>query len=225
MLSCHIGTRSGTLTSPDVRDLPGHDLELDLSPHLRWLGGTCNTTTRSFSTTCVPCSFYLDTAAHSCSDITLLPERDATGTKGFYRPIIFPNEFWHLRSQYIEINETTPVLPIQITFQPMSYWKFQIFATMTASFKEAAKQQGGASVSEMDEIKRMLVETNPYFLALTGLVSLLHVLYVSGCFQSRECFHLIRSHSMPDLSSLRSARMLLIGERKRRWLVCRFGEF
>ncbi|KAK7696037.1 hypothetical protein QCA50_000678 [Cerrena zonata] len=116
--------------------------------------------------------------------ITLLPERDETGTKGFYRPIIFPNEFWHLRSQYIEINETTPVLPIQITFQPMTYWKFQIFATMTASFKEAAKQQGAASVSEMDEIKRMLVETNPYFLALTGLVSLLHVLFEFLAFSS-----------------------------------------
>lgn len=46
---------------------------------------------------------------------------------------------------------------------------------MTYSFQEAAKQQGGASMAEFDEIKRMLVETNPYFLALTGLVSLLHV--------------------------------------------------
>lgn len=225
MLSCHIGTRSGTLNSPDVRDLPGHDLEHDYSPHLGWLSSPSDTTTCSCSTTCVPCSLYLGTLAYPCSDITLLPERDETGTKGFYRPIIFPNEFWHLRSQYIEINETTPVLPIQITFQPMTYWKFQIFATMTASFKEAAKQQGAASVSEMDEIKRMLVETNPYFLALTGLVSLLHVLYVLGCFQSRERFHLIRCHSIPDLSSLRSVRMLLIGERKRKWLGSPCGEF
>ena len=117
-------------------------------------------------------------APYSCSVITLIPERDSTGTKGYYRPIIFPNEFWHLRSQYVEVNETTPVLPLQITFQPMSYWKFQIFATMTASFQEAAKQQGGAGTAEIDEIKRMLVETNPYFLLLTATVSVLHVVYV-----------------------------------------------
>lgn len=109
------------------------------------------------------------------SVIALLPERDETGTKGYYRPIIFPNDFWHLRTQYIEINTTTPTLPLQVTFQPMSYWKFQLFATMTHSFAEAAKQQGAAGGGELDEIKRMLVETNPWFLGLTALVSVLHV--------------------------------------------------
>ncbi|KAJ3559212.1 hypothetical protein NM688_g478 [Phlebia brevispora] len=113
--------------------------------------------------------------------VALLPERDATGTTGFYRPIIFPNDFWHLRSQYTEINTTTPTLPLQITFQPMTYWKFQLFATMTASFAEAAKQQGSA---ELDEVKRMLVETNPWFLGLTGLVSVLHVVFEFLAFSS-----------------------------------------
>ena len=73
------------------------------------------------------------------------------------------------------INETTPTLPLQITFQPMSFMKFQIFASMTHGFKEAAKQQGQSSSAELDEIKRMLLETNPWFLGLTGLVSILHV--------------------------------------------------
>ncbi|KAI0796854.1 cleft lip and palate associated transmembrane protein [Abortiporus biennis] len=115
--------------------------------------------------------------------IHLLPDRDQTGTKGFYQPIVFPNDFWHLRSQYIEINTTTPTLPLQITFQPMSYMKFQIFSTMTYSFQEASKQQG-VSMGQFDEIKRMLVETNPYFLALTGIVSLLHVLFEFLAFSS-----------------------------------------
>jgi len=46
---------------------------------------------------------------------------------------------------------------------------------MTHGFKEAAKQQGQASGAELDEIKRMLIETNPWFLGLTALVSILHV--------------------------------------------------
>jgi hypothetical protein len=108
--------------------------------------------------------------------VHLLPGlRDETGMDGYYNPIIFPNEFWHLRSQYIEINDTTPIVPLQVVFQPMSYFKFQVFASMTFGFQEAVKQQGGGSSAEIDEIKRMLIETNPWFLGLTGIVSVLHV--------------------------------------------------
>ncbi|KAG6841830.1 hypothetical protein C0991_006237 [Blastosporella zonata] len=114
--------------------------------------------------------------------VHLTPERDATVTQGFYKPIIFPNEFWHLREHYIELNSTTPSLPLQVVFQPMSYFKFQIFASMTNGFNEAAKQQGTGA--ELDELKRMLIETNPWFLALTGFVSLLHVLFEMLAFKS-----------------------------------------
>ncbi|PCH41488.1 cleft lip and palate associated transmembrane protein [Wolfiporia cocos MD-104 SS10] len=116
--------------------------------------------------------------------VYLYPERDPTGTTAFYKPIVFPNDFWLLRSQFIEINTTTPRLPLQVTFQPMSYWKFQTFSTMTAGFDEAAKQQGGPGASELDEIKRMLVETNPWFLGLTGLVSVLHMVFEMLAFSS-----------------------------------------
>lgn len=117
------------------------------------------------------------------TDVHLVPEkRDETGTKAYYNPIIFPNEFWHLKSQYVEINATTPTLPLQVVFQPMSYFKFQVFASMTFGFQEAAKQQGGSSTAELDEMKRMLIETNPWFLALTGAVSVLHVVSVGQVF-------------------------------------------
>ena len=53
-----------------------------------------------------------------------------------------------------------------------------MFASMTHGFNEAAKQQGSGAGAELDEIKRMLVETNPYFLGLTALVSILHMVYV-----------------------------------------------
>lgn len=49
---------------------------------------------------------------------------------------------------------------------------------MTHGFNEAAKQQGQGANTEIDEIKRMLLETNPWFLCLTALVSVLHVVYV-----------------------------------------------
>ncbi|KAI0921653.1 hypothetical protein AcW1_004436 [Taiwanofungus camphoratus] len=115
--------------------------------------------------------------------VELLPERDQAGRLGFYKPIIFPNDFWHLRSQYTEINTTTTNLPLQITFQPMSYWKFQLFSSLIQGFDDAAKQQGGSG-AELDEIKRMFVETNPWFLGLTGLVSVLHMVFEMLAFSS-----------------------------------------
>ena len=109
--------------------------------------------------------------------VSLVPNaRDDTGQYGYYYPVVFPNEFWHLRSHLIELNETTTKLPLQVTYQALSYMKFQLFATLTAGFDQAAKQQGGASGAELDEIKRVLLETNPWYLGLTGLVSVLHVL-------------------------------------------------
>ena len=120
------------------------------------------------------------------TDVNLIPgQRDETGTKGYYNPIVFSNEFWHLRSQYIEINDTTPTVPLQVVFRPMSYFKFQMFASMSFGFQEAAKQQGGGSAAEFDEVKRMLVETNPWFLGLTGVVSVLHVVSVDQVFVLR----------------------------------------
>lgn len=98
---------------------------------------------------------------------------DSTRTMGTFYPIVFPNEFWQLRSQFVEINSTVARQPLQITLHPMSFMKFQLYATMAVGFRDAAKQQGTGA--ELDEMKRMLTETNPYLLALTGVVTILHM--------------------------------------------------
>jgi len=107
---------------------------------------------------------------------------DSTRTMAAFYPIIFPNEFWQLRSQFVEINSTTAHQPLQITLHPMSFMTFQLYATMTAGFRDAAKQQGTGA--EVDEIKRMLTETNPYFLALTGIVMILHTVFEMLAFKN-----------------------------------------
>jgi hypothetical protein len=53
--------------------------------------------------------------------------------------------------------------------------KFNLYASMDESFRTAAENPalGGAGVSEFDEVKRVFLETNPFLLALTGLVTVL----------------------------------------------------
>jgi len=55
---------------------------------------------------------------------------------------------------------------------------------MSHGFDEAIKQQGGGTGAELDEVKRMLLDTNPWFLALTGLVSILHMVFEMLAFKS-----------------------------------------
>jgi hypothetical protein len=65
-------------------------------------------------------------------------------------------------------------LPLRVDFKPISQNKFQIFGSLDASFREAAKSGSGG---EMDEIKRMLIETNPILLITTILVTILHMVF------------------------------------------------
>lgn len=102
--------------------------------------------------------------------------------KNTYFPPIFPNDFWLLKENMVPINQTTPQLPLHVTYNALSGMKFQIFATLTVSFEQASQQQG--SGAELDAVKRMLTETNPVLLITTLIVSVLHMLFEFLAFSS-----------------------------------------
>ncbi|CAE6527598.1 unnamed protein product [Rhizoctonia solani] len=93
--------------------------------------------------------------------------------KPYYNAILFPNDFWLLKNSMNPINSTTPTLPLHVSFYPLSYMKFTVYASMTDSFDK----QPASSAAEIDELKRMLTETNPILLITTVVVSLLHGLF------------------------------------------------
>ena len=98
--------------------------------------------------------------------------------KQAYFPILFPNTFWDLSSQLQPVNTTTPVLPLRVEFKPSGYFKFQLQSTMDEAFtKQSAAMGGASSGGELDEIKRILIETNPVLLITTVVVSVLHMLF------------------------------------------------
>ncbi|OBZ83778.1 Cleft lip and palate transmembrane protein 1 [Choanephora cucurbitarum] len=111
--------------------------------------------------------------------------RTPNGKQGFYRPILYPNDFWALQQNAFPVNETVQTLPLLIRLEPISMWKFNIYSTLDESMKQQANSpMGGMTSSDLDEVKRMFMETNPVLLGTTIIVSLLHSLFEMLAFKN-----------------------------------------
>ncbi|ODQ68100.1 cleft lip and palate transmembrane 1, partial [Nadsonia fulvescens var. elongata DSM 6958] len=96
-------------------------------------------------------------------------------TAGFYHPVIFHNEFWNLKKDYMPVKDLTKI-GLNLAISTTSFLKFQ----MVATFSDGIRQQemsGMVPASQFDEFKRVLMETNVYLLAVTVAVSLMHTLF------------------------------------------------
>ena len=97
-----------------------------------------------------------------------------------YYPIIYPNDFWLLKDHQFPINSTTPKVPLKITYDPISFMKFNLYASMTSNWE---KEQANPNPNPLagpgidpDEIKKLLLSANPYWAAATAILSVLHML-------------------------------------------------
>lgn len=106
----------------------------------------------------------------------ILPHLKFDATNTTYYPVLFFNEFWLLREKLLLLNDTVKELPITIEFSVLSPMKWMFYSQMDASFK-LQESLGAVAEDEKDEIKRMLLETNPVLLGTTILVSLLHSIF------------------------------------------------
>ena len=99
--------------------------------------------------------------------------------KSYYHPVIYFNDYWNYLSDYMPINETTPQLEYTITFSPISMFKWQLYISqsMRSQWSQYLGDTAENSDKEQDMIKRTLKETNPYILALTMVVSLVHSVF------------------------------------------------
>ena len=117
--------------------------------------------------------------------------RDASGQNGWHYPILFANTFWQLKDHMVELNSTVETLPLHIKLNNLASWKFQIYASMDESVKQAqrnaasgSKMTAGGDGSEFEEFKRVLVDTNIYLLSTTAVVSVLHMIFEALAFKS-----------------------------------------
>ena len=116
--------------------------------------------------------------------------RDESGQNGWYYPILFVNSFWQLRSHMIELNSTVTELPLRITLNNLNNWKFSMYASVDDSMKQTQRQAAsgtsmtGSDGSELEMFKSILIDTNPYLLATTAIVSILHMIFEMLAFKS-----------------------------------------
>lgn len=120
-------------------------------------------------------------------------KRDETGQNGFYYPVLYLNTFWQLKSHMTELNSTVPVseLPINVAVSTLANWQFSIMASMDEGMKETARRAAlgqstpnGGDGSELELIKETLLDTNPWLLGTTGVVSVLHMIFELLAFKS-----------------------------------------
>jgi hypothetical protein len=91
----------------------------------------------------------------------------------FYFPIVWQNDFWILREDFMPLNKTVSQLTLDMRFEPISLIKFSIFAQLSTSFS-MQRDLLGKEEGESEEFKRMLIDNPPWLLALTFTISIVH---------------------------------------------------
>lgn len=91
-----------------------------------------------------------------------------------YYPIIYNSEFWIMKDDIIEVNDTVTESVIQFHFEDVKVWKWQMTSQMEETWR---KQEEMGEDSGSDMFRTMLMETNPILLAITAIVSVLHTVF------------------------------------------------
>lgn len=90
-----------------------------------------------------------------------------------YHPPMHVEEFWHLRDSMQPMNGTVKEIGIEVSFKPISIYKWSMYRQFENMWDKQL-QLGTIGKSEVDEMKRMFVETNPVLLGTTMVVSVAH---------------------------------------------------
>lgn len=98
---------------------------------------------------------------------------------GKYFPVLYLNKYWNLASDYMPINETTKTLELHLTYSPISLFRWQMYESqrMRQKWFSVLGDEPEQSEEEQDSLKRALVETNPYLLGITMIVTLVHTVF------------------------------------------------
>jgi hypothetical protein len=117
--------------------------------------------------------------------------RDGSGQNGWYYPMLFVNTFWQLRTHMVELNSTVTRLPFHVDLNTQANWLFSIITSIEEGNKQTQRQvarggpvPAGGDGSEFEMFKEILLDSNPYLLMTTAVVSVLHMVFEMLAFKS-----------------------------------------
>ncbi|KAL9542478.1 hypothetical protein MBANPS3_008594 [Mucor bainieri] len=102
----------------------------------------------------------------------------------FYRPIIFPNNFWQTSNDAYPINDTTmSTLPLTVHLESINVWKFNVYAVLA----NKDDQQTNNSPSGLDD--NLSVLEQGYMFSITLLTCFMHGLFELLAFKNDIGFY------------------------------------
>lgn len=102
-----------------------------------------------------------------------------------YKPVLYINDYWELSSDLVAVNNTVKDLSLSVTYAPISLFYFQIYEAQKMQ-KQWNTMFGAPETSdaENDIVKRTMMETNPFLLSITVVVSLVHTVFEFMAFKN-----------------------------------------
>ncbi|XP_063426507.1 putative lipid scramblase CLPTM1 [Mytilus trossulus] len=98
----------------------------------------------------------------------------------FYYPVIYFNDYWNLNTEYQPLNDTVKKLNLTLSYSPISLLRWQMYAAQNMRSKWYSMLGADFmedSDNDQDSLKTAIIETNPYLLAMTIIVSIVHSVF------------------------------------------------
>ncbi|CAK0901057.1 unnamed protein product [Prorocentrum cordatum] len=121
---------------------------------------------------------------------------------GVYQPYLYLSDFWLLEKDYLLLDSTLKgtAFNLTLTYSAASMLAYASQTQMTEQW--AVKSEWGLTDTQRDSfmVKRLIIETNPYFLAFSACFILLHIVFQTLAFKNDIQFWR-KNESMEGLSA------------------------
>lgn len=119
-------------------------------------------------------------SAHYVAEVLHLHRRVGGGIA--YETPLHVDEVGLTSDQYVPLNETVAELPLRLSVERMGVRRFRLMSVMESSLSQ--QKDLGFQDSDIDDVRRLVADTNVVLLAVTMVVSVLHLLFEFLAFKS-----------------------------------------
>lgn len=97
-----------------------------------------------------------------------------------YYPVLYFNDYWNLNQDYMPLNSSTKVLNLTLVYAPLSMFRWQMYAAQGMRnrwYSVLGEDFIENSDEDQDSLKQAFLDTNPYLLGITIVVSIVHSVF------------------------------------------------